>query len=131
METIDKRKKDRLIKGVVLNALVFLGCIIYIIVIILPKYDSINAMTLKINSTITDTSSLKKDGVDKNTFIELLNRSGRKKEVPESVFSDTDKLNKVLLKPATEKQEYLAWLTEQNGKINTLDKEIQENDAIL
>lgn len=131
MEAMDKRKKDRLIKGIILNTLVFLGCIVYIVVYILPKYDEVSATVTKINDTTVSISSLKNDGVKKDSFIELLNRFGKKKEVPDVVFSDGEKLDRVLEKPATVQGDYLAWLTEENGKVNVLDKEIQENDSIL
>lgn len=131
MEAMDKRKKDRLTKGIVLNTLVFLGAIIYIIVFLLPKYDDIGVATAKINDTIAAISSLKENGVDKDSFVGLLDRLGKKKEVPDIVFSDPDKLGKVLAKPATVKKDYLSWLIEENGKVSVLDKEIQENDKIL
>lgn len=75
-------------------------------------------------------SSLKKEGVNKDSFVELLNRLGKKTEVSDTVFSDDEKLNKVLTKPIAQ-EDYLTWLTGENGKVNALDKEIQENDTIL
>lgn len=131
MEAMDKRKKDRLIKGVALNVLVSLGCIVYVVTYIMPKYDDIGDVTAKINETTTDISALKENGVNKDSFVALLNRLGKKKEVPDIVFADSEKLGKVLAKPATVKKDYLTWLVEENGKINTLDKEIRENDTIL
>ncbi len=131
MEAMDKRKKDRLIKGIVLNALVFTGCIVYVIAYVFPKYDEISATITKINDTAINTSSLKKDGVDRVSFEALLSKLGKKKEVPAIVFSDGEKLSKVLAKPATIQTDYLTWLIEENGKVNVLDKEIQENDVIL
>lgn len=128
---MDKRKKDRLTKGIVLNVLVFVGCVMYVIVSIVPKYGEIGIMTTKANSIITSITSLQKDGVDRNLFIELLNQQGKKKEVPDIVFADPEKLSMVLAKPATTNKDYLSWLSEENGKVNDLDKEIQENDAIL
>lgn len=131
MEAMDKRKKDRLVKGVALNTLVFVGCITYIFLFVMPKYDDIDTTVGKINASLSDTSKLQKDGVDKDAFRELLTRLGKKKEVPDTVFSDPGKLSKVLLKPATVKKDYLAWLIEENGKISALDEEIRKNDAIL
>lgn len=128
---MDKRKKDRLIKGIVLNVLVFLGCLAYLIMSVMPKYDEIRESVAKINKITANISSLKENGVNKDSFTALLTQLGKKKEVPDVVFSDSEKLGKVLTKPATFKKDYLAWLVEENGKINTLDKEIQENDAIL
>lgn len=130
MEVMDKRKKDRLVRGIILNTLVFIGCVSYIIMFILPKYSDMSAITTKINDTIMSASSLKKDGVNKDSFVELLNRLGKKTEVPDVVFSDGQKLNKALMKPIAQK-DYLTWLTGENGKVNALDKEIQGNDTIL
>lgn len=131
MEEMDKRKKDRIIKGVVLNIFVFIGCMIYTFFFVVPKYDDIDILTEKVNNTIASLSSLKKDGVDENSFVELIARLWKKKEVSDIVFSDVEKLGVVLKKPTTVAKDYLSWLIEENGKINALDKEIQENDAIL
>lgn len=74
MEALDKRKQERLIKGIILNMLVFIGCAIYVSTSILPEYTNINAMTDKINTVRSDIDSLKKDGVNKTSFVELLNK---------------------------------------------------------
>ena len=131
MEVMDKKQIDRLTKGVALNVFVFLCCAIYIVMSILPKYTTIGEMVTKINDTTTSISSLKSDGVDAVSFTSLLNSLGRKKEVPDIVFSDSEKLNKVLKKPTDFKKDYLSWLVDENNKVSTLDKEIQANDAIL
>lgn len=131
MEAMDKRKKDRLTKGIVLNVIVFALCIGYIMMFIMPKYDEMGATMTKINDTTTQISSLRMNGVNRTSFEELLNRLWKKKEVPDVVFSDSEKLSKVLTKPVTAKKDYLAWLIEENGKVNALDQEIQENDKTL
>lgn len=131
MEAMDKRKEERLVKGIVLNTLIFIGCIVYIIMVIMPKYDDIGTVTANTNAVMDRTSSFRQNGVDKASFEELLNQSGKKKEVPDVVFSDPEKLERVLKKPETVKKDYLAWLLEENGKVSALDKEIQENEAIL
>lgn len=128
---MDKRRKDRIVKGIVLNVFVFTASIVYITVIILPKYIDIGVLTDKVNATAQNISSLEKDGVNKDSFVELLTRLERKKEVSDVIFSDSAKLNNVLKKPANVTKDYLTWLIEENSKINTLDKEIQENDKIL
>lgn len=131
MEVMDKRKKDRLVKGIALNILVFIICASYIAISVMPKYDEMGNTIARVNDTIANISALKENGLNKDSFIVLLNRLGKKKEVPDIVFSDPEKLGKVLAKPGTVKKDYLAWLVEENGKINTLDKEIKMNDAIL
>jgi hypothetical protein len=47
------------------------------------------------------------------------------------IFTDANKLNKVLMKPKTQKSDYLSWVMSENGKAALIDKEIQENDRIL
>ena len=131
METMDKRKKNRIIKNIVFNVIVLIVCVGYIVSFIVPKYTEIGGTTEAINNTMQKSTSLEKDGVDSGSFAELLNKFGRKKEIPENVFSDGEKLSKALAKPATTQGDYLSWLVEENGKINLLDKEIQKNDRIL
>lgn len=131
MEAMDKKKIDRLTKGLVLNIFVFVCCVVYIIVAILPKYTALGEIVTKINDTTTNVSSLKKDGVNAAKFTELLTQLGRKKEVPDVVFVDSDKLDKVLTKPTTYSKDYLSWLVDENNKVSIIDKEIQANDAIL
>ena len=74
MEAMDKRKKDRLTKGIVLNVIVFALCIGYIMMFIMPKYDEMGATMTKINDTTTQISSLRMNGVNRTSFEELLNR---------------------------------------------------------
>lgn len=131
MEAMDQRKKSRLIKGIIFNTVIIAGCIGFVMNFIIPKYDAISTMTTEISNAIEKSYSLKNNGVDGNSFRELLNKFGKKKDVPDIVFSDSDKLNKVLTKPTTVKGDYLSWLIEENGKTNILNKEIQENDRIL
>lgn len=131
MEVMDKKKKDRLIKGIVLNTLVLVGCIIYVIMVIWPKYTDINATIDKTNAISAHMSSLEKNGVDKDSFADLLKRLGKTQEVPENTFADSAKLNTVLAKPATVTKDYLSWLLDESAKLSTLDKEIQQNDQIL
>ena len=131
METMDKRKKNRLIKGIVFNATIFVGCTIYVVVSLLPKYSEINSIITKINNTMTYASSLEKNGVNKDSFVEILDRLGKKREIPANVFSNPEKLEKALVKPVTIQGNYLSWIAEENAKVNTLDREIQKNDKIL
>jgi hypothetical protein len=98
---------------------------------IVPQYTTINETIAQVNTTIIDTASLKSTGVNKDSFTELLNKSGKKKEISETVFTDSSKLSEVLKKPTTITTDYLSWLIEENGKINALDKEIFETDTIL
>lgn len=130
-EIMDKRKKDRLVKGIFLNGFIVIGCIVYIIIYILPQYDAMGKTLAKISDTRADISSLKSNGPSASSFTELLTRLGKKKELSDIVFSDATKLNNVLKKPATIKTDYLSWITSENIKIGDIDKEIQENDAIL
>ena len=130
-EVMDKRRKERMIKGIILNATVIIGCIVYIFMYLAPEYDVMWATLIKINDTRTNIISLKNDGVDANSFTSILTRLGRKKEVSNVIFADTEKLSKVLKKPSTVKTDYLTWLTTEIAKVNILDKEIQENNAIL
>jgi hypothetical protein len=74
MEILDIRKKNRLIKGIVLNSVVFIGCISYVVIFVVPKYFAINTTTVNINETIDNISFLKKDGVNKDSFVSLLER---------------------------------------------------------
>ncbi|MFA6090514.1 MAG: hypothetical protein WC774_01935 [Candidatus Gracilibacteria bacterium] len=131
MEIMDKRKKDRLTKGITLNIGILVGCLVYIYLYIVPQYTTINETIAQVNTTIIDTASLKSTGVNKDSFTELLNKSGKKKEISETVFTDSSKLSEVLKKPTTITTDYLSWLIEENGKINALDKEIFETDTIL
>lgn len=131
MEVMDQRKKSRLIKGIIFNIAIITGCVVFVMNFIIPKYDTISTMTTEISNAIERSYSLKNNGVDGNSFEELLNKFGKKKDVPDIVFFDSDKLNKILVKPATAKGDYLSWLIEENGKTNILNKEIQENDRIL
>ncbi|MBP6981480.1 hypothetical protein KBB25_01755 [Candidatus Gracilibacteria bacterium] len=131
MEAIDKRRENRLIKGIVFSTLIFIGCIIYGTTFLLPKYNELGVVTNKANTIITDISALEKNGVNKDSFVELLTRLGKKKEVPDVVFTDSKKLTKALSKPTKIQKNYLEWLVEENGKVSLLDQEIRENDKIL
>jgi len=131
MEVMDKRKKDRFVKGIALNAFVLLGCLIYIYVYIIPQYDTINATVTQVNTTINNASSLKSDGVNKDSFTELLNKSGKKKEIPDVIFTDPTKLNEVLKKPTGIKKDYLDWLLDETTKMSIIDKEITEINSVL
>ena len=131
MEILDKRKRDRMIRGIISNCIILIASGVYIIMIILPKYTETTAMIETINNTVQDISSLKKDGVNKQIFTDLLARQGKTKEIPDTIFANPEKLDKALRKPIEVKTDYLSWLVQENGKLNTLDKEIQENDRIL
>jgi hypothetical protein len=131
MEILDKRKRDRMIRGIISNCIILIASGVYIIMIILPKYTETTAIIETINNTVQDISSLKKDGVNKQIFTDLLARQGKTKEIPDTIFANPEKLDKALRKPIEVKTDYLSWLVQENGKLNTLDKEIQENDRIL
>jgi len=131
MEAMDKRKKSRLIKSIIFNIVVITACSLYITDFALPKYEKINLLTKEINEIDISFSNLKNDGVDSNSFAELLGRLGREKDISTTIFSDTEKLNSVLKKPKTAIGDYLSWIIEENGKVSTIDKEIQTNDKIL
>ena len=131
MEILDKRKRDRMIRGIISNCIILIASGVYIIMIILPKYTETTAMIETINNTVQDISSLKKDGVNKQIFTDLLARQGKTKEIPATIFTNPEKLDKALRKPIEVKTDYLSWLIEENGKINLLDKEIQLNNQIL
>jgi hypothetical protein len=72
MEIIDIRKRNRIVRGVVVNSVLFIVVITYIITIILPKYAEIRIMTEGVKNTIQYIASLKQDGVNKDTFLNLL-----------------------------------------------------------
>lgn len=131
MEAMDKRKKDRLIRGITLNVIVCIGCIAYVYFFVVPKYETMNILIADINNTALVTASLKQEGVSASDFSNLLTRTGKRQEISDTVFSDSEKLGKALLKPANVSGDYLSWLIEENGKIADLDKEIRENEAIL
>ncbi len=131
MEVMDKKKKDRLIKGIVLNTLILVACLIYVIMVIWPKYTEMRTTIDRTNAITAHMSSLGKNGVDKDSFADLLKRLGKTQEVPENTFADPVKLNSVLTKPTTVTKDYLSWLLDESAKLNALDKEIQENDRIL
>lgn len=131
MEAMDKRKKDRLIKGIALNTLVLVGCMFYIYTYVVPQYTTINDAIIQVNSTIADTSNLQSHGVNKDSFTELLNKSEKKKEIPDVIFTDPTKLNEVLKKPSDVTEDYLSWLMDESTKISTIDKEIAEIDTVL
>lgn len=128
---MDKRKKDRLIKGIVLNAVVVIGCLVYAFSFLWPKYTELDAVIDKANTITANVASLQNNGVNSDSFRDLLTRLGRIQEIPETTFSDAQKLNRVLTKPALVKKDYLSWLVDENGKLSLLDKEIQNNDRIL
>ena len=131
MEAMDKRKKDRLIKGITLNAIILFGCLAYVLMYIIPQYTLLDETIAQVNSTITSTAKLQSDGVNKDTFTELLNKSDKKKEIPDIILTDSAKLDEVLKKPAGITKDYLNWIMDENGKINTLDKEIKDVETIL
>ncbi|MDD2917279.1 MAG: hypothetical protein PHH70_05550 [Candidatus Gracilibacteria bacterium] len=131
MEMMDKRKKDRLIKGIVLNSFVLIGCAIYVFTFVEPKYTALGDSVAKINTLNGEITSLQNTGVNADSFQELLNRLGRMQEVSENIFSDPSKLTQVLTKPANIQKDYLSWLIDENGKVNDMDKEIGTNDRIL
>lgn len=121
---MDKRKKDRLIKGIVLNSFVLIGCAIYVFTFVEPKYTALGDSVAKINTLNGEITSLQNTGVNADSFQELLNRLGRMQEVSENIFSDPSKLTQVLTKPANIQKDYLSWLIDENGKVNDMDKEI-------
>lgn len=131
MKIIDKRTRDRLIKGIMLNISVLLGCLIYIYMYIVPQYTMINETIAQTNTTIINTVSLKSDWVNTDLFAELLDKLGKRNEIQNLIFTDSTKLNEVLKKPATVKKDYIDWLIDENKKINVLNEEIFNNNMIL
>jgi|GEM_PF-4055243 len=131
MEEIDKKQKDRYIKGISLNVFIILGILVYIFWFVLPKYTFIGELSAKINDTYSHIHSLRDNGVDGAEFKKLLATYNKKKDIPDSVFSDAAKLEQVLKKPTTFKGNYLAWILDANGKIETINAEVEKNDRIL
>lgn len=131
MEEMDKKQKDGYMKGIFLNVFITIVVLTYIFWFILPKYELISELSAKINETYTHIHSLRGNGVDSAGFEELLNTYGKKKEVPDSVFADNAKLERVLKKPNTFKGDYIAWILDANGKIEKVNAEVEENDRIL
>lgn len=128
---MDKKQKDRYIKGISLNVFIILGILVYIFWFVVPKYSQASELSAKINDTYTHVHSLRDKGVDAAAFKKLLGTYNKKKDVPDSVFSDNQKLERVLKKPATFKGNYLAWILSENGKIETINAEVEQNDRIL
>lgn len=100
MEEMDKKQKSKYIKEITLNIVMTLGIIALFSMFILPKYDTIGELTQKINETNAAIANLKTNGVNATEFETLAARYGRKKDLSNEVFSDKDKLAKVLAKPA-------------------------------
>lgn len=128
---MDKKQKDRYIKGISLNVSITLVILVYIFWFVVPKYNEASELSTKINDIYTHISSLRDNGVDATGFKKLLGTYNRKKDIPDSVFSDNAKLERVLKKPATFKGNYLAWILSENGKIETINAEVEKNDRIL
>ena len=131
MEEMDQRQKARYIKGTILNAIVIVLLGVYIFGFVSSKYGDIGNMTSQINEIQSATQSLKDKGVDAKKFEDLLNRSGRKQELSTEVFSDKPKLEQALKKPDSFHGDYIAWISEENSKIDTINTEIAKNDKIL
>jgi hypothetical protein len=131
METMDKKKRDRYIKSLVFDTLILIGCAVFIFMFISPKYSELSANITKTNKVIEDIDALNKNGLDKDSFSELLTRLWRKQEISDVIFTNAGKLNRVLTKPTTVKKNYADWLIEENGKVSIIDSEIQQNERIL
>lgn len=130
-ELLEIRRKERFTKGIILNIFLFAIFTGTIYFYVMPKYDSIAASVTETNTMRSYTDGLKNNGVDTQGFQDILAKSGRKKEVPDVIFTDAAKLNKVLKKPNTYKGNYLAWSADEAGKIDQINAEIAENDRIL
>lgn len=131
MEEMDKKTKDRYVKGISLNVSIILGILAYIFWFILPKYTLVGELSAKINDTHAYIHSLRDSGVNGAGFKKLLDTYNKKKDVPDSTFSDNTKLERVLQKPTTFKGNYLTWILSENGKIETINAEVEKNDRIL
>lgn len=101
MEELDQRKRERMTKAIIFNSVVVIGILICIYIYMIPKYTAIAEAVAQVNKTNAAISSLKKDGVNTASFTELLTTYSRKKEVPETIFTNAEKLDSLLKKPAT------------------------------
>ncbi len=110
MDEMDKKQKDRYIKGISLNVSMIFGILIYVFWFISPNYALVGELSAKINDTYTHIHSLREEGVNKSEFKKLLGMYDKKKEISDSVFSDEAKLERVLKKPTTFKGDYIAWI---------------------
>ena len=129
MEELDRRKKERLIRTIVFNSVTTVVIIIAAYNYILPKYTELSAQGTQINATLATLASLKNNGVNADSFIDLLTRYNRKKEIADLVLSDKEKLNTILKKPAG--VDYLSWLISENSKASAFQTEIDINNRIL
>ncbi|MCK9272866.1 hypothetical protein M0P65_04945 [Candidatus Gracilibacteria bacterium] len=126
---MEKKEKQKIIRGIILNSIGLFICLIIVLLYIVPNYTAISDNYKTGNDLFSSINRIKSNGLNIDEVQAGFNQA--KIKGVENLFKDKEKVDELIKKPDNYSKDYISWINEELLKSDTITKEIKKGNQII